>query len=108
MSGLNKLQTGRCLRMAGSSPASFLVGIVQLNLRAFNYGNTAILRGEAGWWIQQNWGGLMGFQGGWCRSCVPSWEAVSRIEWFLRAEGNVMQQKLCTGTGLCVLPARCS
>lgn len=50
----------------------------------------------------------MGFQGGWCQSCVPSWEAVSRIKWFLRAEGNEMQQKLCTGTVLCVLPARCS
>lgn len=52
MSRLNKLQTGKCLRMAGSSCASSLVGIVQLNLRAFNYGNAAILRDEAGWWIQ--------------------------------------------------------
>lgn len=50
----------------------------------------------------------MGFQGGWCQSCVPSWEAVSRIKWFLRAEGNEMQQKQCIGTVLCVLPARCS
>lgn len=46
----------------------------------------------------------MGFQGGWCQSC----EAVSRIKWFVRAEGNEMQQKQCIGTVLCVLPARCS
>lgn len=52
MSRLNKLQTGKCLRMAGSSCASSPVGIVQLNLRAFNYRNAAILRDEAGWWIR--------------------------------------------------------
>lgn len=37
----------------------------------------------------------------------PSWEAVGRSDWFLRAEGSEVQRKLFMGVRLRVLPAQC-
>lgn len=49
--------------------------------------------------------------GGFPRSLVlvisPSWEAVGRSDWFLRAEGSEVQRKLFMGVRLRVLPAQC-